>query len=442
MTLSMVLAVLMFVLLITALVLGSPLAFTLGGIAVIFGYFGWGPECYGMFINRIYMSVMNNYVLVAVPLFVLMANILDKSGIMAGLFNSMRQLFGSVRGGMAIAVVIVATIFAACTGVVGASVVTIGLLATPHLLRYGYKKELIAGTICAGGTLGILIPPSIMLVLMGSYAGISVGQLFMAGIIPGLILSGLYILYIVLVCLLKPDWGPAMSAEEMASTHFSTALIDCLKNLVPPTLLIISVLGSIFGGIATPTEAAGMGAFIALLMMIAYRRFSWKALREAVIATGTVTSMVLMIVVGATCFTGVFIGLGGDEVVSNLVLGFDNKWGAFWIMMLIVLILGMFIDWIGITMICLPLFVPIATDLGFNPLWFVMMIAINLQASFLTPPLGYSFFYFKGAGGAADQISMAEIYRGITPFIILMIIGLMVCVYFPQTALWLPSVME
>lgn len=442
MTFSMVLAVLMFVLLVTALVLGSPLAFTLGGIAVIFGYFGWGPECFGMFINRIYMTVMNSYVLVAVPLFVLMANLLDKSGIMDGLFNSMRQLFGPVRGGMAIAVVVVATIFAACTGVVGASVVTIGLLATPHLIRYGYKKELIAGTICAGGTLGILIPPSIMLVLMGSYAGISVGQLFMAGIVPGLILSGLYILYIVVVCFMKPDWGPAMSVEERASTRFNKILIDCLKNLVPPTVLIIAVLGSIFAGIATPTEAAGMGAFVSLLMMIAYRRFSWKAIRESVIATGTVTSMVLMIVVGATCFTGVFIGLGGDEVVSKLVMGFDNKWGGFWIMMLIVLMLGMFIDWIGITMVCLPLFVPIATDLGFNPLWFVMMIAINLQASFLTPPLGYAFFYFKGAGGAADQISMAEVYRGITPFILLMITGLIICVYFPQTTLWLPSFMD
>jgi TRAP-type mannitol/chloroaromatic compound transport system permease large subunit len=185
-----------------------------------------------------------------------------------------------------------------------------------------------------------------------------------------------------------------------------------------------------------------MGAFVALLMMIAYRRFTWKALKESVIATGTVTSMVLMIVVGATCFTGVFIGLGGDEVVSGLVLGLGNKWGAFWIMMIIVLILGMFIDWIGITMICLPLFVPIARELGFNPLWFVMMIAINLQASFLTPPLGYAFFYFKGAGGAADQISMTEIYRGIIPFIILMITGLIICVYFPQTILWLPALME
>ena len=442
MTTSMILAVSMFALLIIALILGSPLAFTLGGTAVIFGYIGWGPECFGMFINRIYMTVMNSYVLVAVPLFVLMANFLDKSGIMEGLFNSMRQLFGPVRGGVAMAVVAVATVFAACTGIIGASVVTIGLLATPHLLRYGYKKELIAGTICAGGTLGILIPPSIMLVLMGSYAGISVGQLFMAGIVPGLILSGLYILYIGVVCWLKPDWGPAMSDEERASIQFKALIIDSLKHLVPPALLIISVLGSIFAGVATPTEAAGMGAFVALLMMIAYRRFTWKALKESVIATGTVTSMVLMIVVGATCFTGVFIGLGGDEVVSGLVLGLGSKWGAFWVMMIIVLILGMFIDWIGITMICLPLFVPIARDLGFNPLWFVMMIAINLQASFLTPPLGYAFFYFKGAGGASDQISMTEIYRGIIPFIILMITGLIICVYFPQTILWLPRLME
>nr|WP_319492082.1 TRAP transporter large permease subunit [uncultured Desulfobacter sp.] len=442
MTTGMILALLMFVCLLIGLGLGHPLAFTLGGLAVIFGYFGWGPECFGMFIDRIYMSTMNSYILVAVPLFVLMANFLDRSGVMEGLFVSVRYLLGPVRGGIGMTVILVATIFAACTGIVGASVVTIALLATPPLLEYGYKKELIAGSICAGGTLGILIPPSIMLVLMGSYAGVPVGQLFMGALIPGAILSGLYIIYIGVVCFIKPEWGPALTPEERVSVSTKKVLIDCLKNLFPPALLIASVLGAIFAGVATPTEAAGMGAFVALLMMIAYGRFSLKIIKDSVIATSTVTSMVLFIVVGATCFTGVFIGLGGDELVEVAILGVGSKWGSFALMMLIVLFLGMFIDWIGITMICLPLFVPIARDLGFNELWFVMMIAINLQMSFLTPPLGYAFFYFKGAGGATSEIEMIEIYRGMIPFILIMLSALTLCILFPQTVLYLPGMMN
>jgi tripartite ATP-independent transporter DctM subunit len=442
MTTGMILALLMFVCLLIGLGLGHPLAFTLGGLAVIFGYFGWGPECFGMFIDRIYMSTMNSYILVAVPLFVLMANFLDRSGVMEGLFVSVRYLLGPVRGGIGMTVILVATIFAACTGIVGASVVTIALLATPPLLEYGYKKELIAGSICAGGTLGILIPPSIMLVLMGSYAGVPVGQLFMGALIPGALLSGLYIIYIAVVCFIKPEWGPALTTEERAGVSTKKVIIDCLKNLFPPALLIASVLGAIFAGVATPTEAAGMGAFVALLMMIAYGRFSFKIIKDSVIATSTVTSMVLFIVVGATCFTGVFIGLGGDELVEVAILGVGSKWGSFALMMLIVLFLGMFIDWIGITMICLPLFVPIARDLGFNELWFVMMIAMNLQMSFLTPPLGYAFFYFKGAGGATSQIEMIEIYRGMIPFILIMLSALALCILFPQTVLYLPEMMN
>ncbi len=442
MTTGMLLALLMFIFLLIGLALGHPLAFTLGGLAVIFGYFGWGPECFGMFIDRIYMSVMNSYILVAVPLFVLMANFLDRSGVMEGLFVSARYLLGPVRGGIGMAVIVVATIFAACTGVVGASVVTIALLATPPLLQYGYKKELIAGSICAGGTLGILIPPSIMLVLMGSYAGVPVGQLFMGALIPGGILSLLYILYIAVVCYIKPSWGPALSLAERQAVSTRQIIAGCLKNLVPPAVLILSVLGMIFAGVATPTEAAGVGAFVSLLMMIAYRKFSFKIVKDSVVATSTVTAMVLFIVVGATCFTGVFIGLGGDELVSSAILGAGGKWGSFALMMLIVLLLGMFIDWIAITMICLPLFVPIARDLGFNELWFVMMIAINLQMSFLTPPLGYAFFYFKGAGGAAADFDLMEIYRGMVPFIILMLAGLLVCTIFPQTILYLPSLMD
>ena len=429
--------VLMFLGLIVGLFLGHPLAFVLGGLAVIFGLIGWGPSVFYMFMNRIY-GIMDNYVLIAVPLFIFMAQLLDRSGVAEELFDSLRYLLGSIRGGIALTVVIVSTIFAACTGIIGASVVAMGLLALPIMLKYGYNKQLATGCIAAGGTLGILIPPSIMLVVMGSEATLSVGKLFAAAVIPGLILSTLYMLYVGIVCWLRPDWGPALSREELARYTTREILLRCLKSLVPPMLLILGVLGSIFSGIATPTEASGVGAFLAFLMVLAYRRFTWRGLYEAVLATAKITSMVIILLCGATCFTGVFLGIGGGDVVTSFLLGMGlGKWGTYAVMMLIVLILGMFIDWIGIVLICFPLFLPIAKEFGFNKLWFVMMIAVNLQASFLTPPFGYALFYLKGV--APPEVTIEDIYKGIIPFVVLMIIGLVICTLFPQTVLWLPS---
>ena len=429
--------ILMFLGLIVGLFLGHPLAFVLGGLAVIFGLIGWGPSVFYMFMNRIY-GIMDNYVLIAVPLFIFMAQLLDRSGVAEELFDSLRYLLGSVRGGIALTVVIVSTIFAACTGIIGASVVAMGLLALPIMLKYGYNKQLATGCIAAGGTLGILIPPSIMLVVMGSEATLSVGKLFAAAVIPGLILSTLYMLYVGIVCWLRPDWGPALSREELARYTTREILLRCLKSLVPPMLLILGVLGSIFTGIATPTEASGVGAFLAFLMVLAYRRFTWRGLYEAVLATAKITSMVIILLCGATCFTGVFLGIGGGDVVTSFLLGMGlGKWGTYAVMMLIVLILGMFIDWIGIVLICFPLFLPIAKEFGFNKLWFVMMIAVNLQASFLTPPFGYALFYLKGV--APPEVTIEDIYKGIIPFVVLMIIGLVICTLFPQTVLWLPS---
>ena len=429
--------VLMFLGLIVGLFLGHPLAFVLGGLAVIFGLIGWGPSVFYMFMNRIY-GIMDNYVLIAVPLFIFMAQLLDRSGVAEELFDSLRYLLGSIRGGIALTVVIVSTIFAACTGIIGASVVAMGLLALPIMLKYGYNKQLATGCIAAGGTLGILIPPSIMLVVMGSEATLSVGKLFAAAVIPGLILSTLYMLYVGIVCWFRPDWGPALSREELARYTTREILLRCLKSLVPPMLLILGVLGSIFTGIATPTEASGVGAFLAFLMVLAYRRFTWRGLYEAVLATAKITSMVIILLCGATCFTGVFLGIGGGDVVTSFLLGMGlGKWGTYAVMMLIVLILGMFIDWIGIVLICFPLFLPIAKEFGFNKLWFVMMIAVNLQASFLTPPFGYALFYLKGV--APPEVTIEDIYKGIIPFVVLMIIGLVICTLFPQTVLWLPS---
>jgi len=433
------LTILMFAGLFVGLFLGHPLAFVLGGLAVIFGLIGWGPACYGMFMNRIY-ALMDNYVLIAVPLFIFMAQILDQSGVAANLFDSMRYLFGPIKGGIAIAVVVVSTLFGACTGIIGASVVTMGVLGLPIMLKYGYDKRLSSGCICAGGALGILIPPSIMLIVMGNQASLSVGKLFAGAIVPGLILSSLYISYILLKCYINPQAGPPLTPEERAAVSSKDVALMVLKSLVPPMILILGVLGSIFTGIATPTEASGVGAFLAFVLTLAYGRFTWKGLYLAVMQASRTTSMVLVIVVGATCFTGVFLGFGGGDVVENFILGIGfGKWGTFVIMMAICFILGMFLDWLGIIMITFPLFLPIAAQLGFDKLWFVVTIAVMLQDSFLTPPFGYALFYLKGV--APKEVSTTDIYWGAFPFWRLMEVGLLIVVIFPETITWLPSIL-
>ncbi len=433
------LSILMFVGLIIGLFMGHPLAFVLGGLAVIFGYIGWGPGAFGMFMNRIY-GLMDNYILISIPLFIFMAQILDQSGVADKLFDAMRFLFGRVKGGIAIAVVVVSTLFGACTGIIGASVVTMGLLGMPVMLRYGYDKRMASGAVCAGGTLGILIPPSIMLIVMGNQSKVSVGKLFAGAIVPGLILAGLYIAYILIKCYRNPKAGPPISEEERATVSTKDILLMVMKSLVPPMVLIIGVLGSIFTGIATPSEASGVGAFLSLLLTAAYGRFTLDGLYRAVIQTAKTTSMVIVILLGATCFTGVFLGLGGGDVVKDFILGIGyGKWGTFVVMMVICFFLGMFIDWIGIVMITFPIFLPIAAELGFDKTWFVVIIAVMLQDSFLTPPFGYALFYLKGV--APPEVETKDIYWGAFPFWRLMELGLLICVIFPQTITWLPSIL-
>ncbi len=429
----------MFVGLLIGLFMGHPLAFVLGGLAVIFGFFGWGPSSFYMFLGQTW-GIMDNYILVCIPLFIFMAQLLDQSGVAEDLFDTMRYVFGPIRGGIAVAVVIVSTLFGACTGIIGASVVTMGLLGMPVMLKYKYNKRLASGAICAGGTLGILIPPSIMLVVMADQAAVSVGKLFAGAVIPGIILSTLYISYILIHCWFKPSDGPALSAEERQAVSNKQLAKMVLKSMIPPMILIIGVLGSIFAGIATPTEAAGVGAMLAFGMTVAYGKFTFSGFKAAVVNTAKTTSMVILILVGAACFSSIFMGSGGGEVVKDFIVGIGfGKWGTFIVMMIILFFFGMFIDWIGIIMITFPIFLPIAQELGFDKIWFIVTMAVMLQDSFLTPPFGYALFYLKGV--APPEVKTSDIYWGAFPFWRLMEVGLLIVVIWPSTITWLANVL-
>ena len=433
------LTALIFVFILAGIMLGYPIVFVIGGVAGIFGLIVYGSATPTVFATTIY-STITNYVLIAVPLFVLMGNLLERSGIAESLFGALRYLLGPVRGGIALAVVSVCIVFAACTGIVGASVVTMGVLAIPPMLKYGYDKSLTTGTVAAGGSLGILIPPSIMLVIMGSQARVNVGQLFAGAFVPGVMLGILYMIYIFITCNIKPHLGPPLSLEERKAVPVVRRLKLSVINLIPPLLLILGVLGSILAGIATPTEAAGVGAFLVLLMMVGYRRFSLLAVKEAVFECAKTSGMVLLIAAAATCFSSVFVAGGCGEVIKNAVLGLEiGKWGVLVIIMLVYFLLGMLMDWVAIVFITFPIFMPIASELGFDTIWFMMLIAINLQSSFLTPPFGYALFYLKSI--VPPEVKMIDIYRGIVPFVLIIGVVLILCVFFPEIILWLPSIM-
>ena len=414
-TLGVALILGLFGLMVVGLVLGQELAFVLGGAGVIVGWLAWGTPGVTIAMTKIY-DQMQSYSMVAIPMFVLMANFLTHSKVADGLFESIRYLLGPLKGGLGLAVILVSTVFAATTGIVGASVVTMGMLSLPVLLRSGYKPSLACGMVCAGGSLGILIPPSIMLVSMGSYAEVSVGKIFFAAIVPGLSLSLGYIIYLMVVCHIHPDWGPAMSPEELAEMPPKKRITGSLINLIPPLILIFGVLGSIFGGIATPTEAAGIGALFSLILAIFYKQFSWKMLYESLIDTAKTTAMVFIILFGAAAFTGVFMSLDGDQIIADWVLSMGiGKWGAFAIMMVIMFLLGMFIDWLGIVMIVFPIFLPIMDTFGF------------------------ALFYVKGI--LPPSIKIQEVYRGVIPFIIIICIVTALCAVFPPLVTWLPSML-
>jgi len=435
--LAIILILALFGLMVVGLVLGQELAFVLGGAGVIIGWIAWGGPGVTIAMTKVY-DQMQSYSMVAIPMFVLMANFLTHSKVADGLFESVRYLFGPVKGGLGLAVILVSTVFAATTGIVGASVVTMGMLSLPVLLRSGYKPSLACGMVCAGGSLGILIPPSIMLVSMGSYAQVSVGQIFFAAIVPGLTLSLGYIIYIMVITRIHPDWGPAMSAQELAEMPLKKRITGSLINLLPPLALIFAVLGSIFTGVATPTEAAGVGAFFALILAIAYKQFSLKMLYDSLIDTAKTTAMVFIILFGAAAFTGVFMSLDGDQIISSWVMSMGiGKWGAFAIMCVIVFILGMFIDWLGIVMIVFPIFLPIMDQFGFDRLWLVAVMATLLQTCFMTPPFGFALFYVKGI--LPGDVKIQEVYKGVIPFIVIIVIVTVLCAVFPPLVTWLPS---
>lgn len=427
----------MFVALILAIATNHPLGFALGGVGVAAGLIGWGPGSLNLVINQTY-AVMDNYLLIAIPMFVLMANFLMYSGVADGLFESARLIMGGLRGGLAVAVIAVSTVFAATTGVVGASVLTMGLLAIPILDRYKYDRGLTAGVVCAGGSLGILIPPSIMLVTMASLAQISVGKLLLAAIVPGLFLSLCYIVYVITACAVKKDMGPAMSREELAAYPVAGRIKGCLVNLVPPMILILGVLGTIFTGTATPTEASACGAFLSLIMTVFYRKFSLKMIYDSLIDTAKTSCMVFVIMIGANCFCAIFMGLNGAQAVADLVAALGlSGWAVFMFMLLLIFILGCFIDWIGIVPICLPIFLPILDGYGFDRLYVCAVAAVVMQTCFMTPPFGYALFYIKGI--MPPDWSMLDIYRGVIPFLLVVIFVTVITIVFPQLVLWLPS---
>ncbi|MGM0394224.1 MAG: TRAP transporter large permease [Thermodesulfobacteriota bacterium] len=434
----------MFVTLIFAIMLGHPLAYTLAAVATLFGLIDNGfniPMLFEMFINNTW-GLMENYTLVAIPLFILMAQLLDRSKVSEALFESMYVVLGSIKGGLGLAVVLVCTVFAATTGIIGASVVAMGLLATPALMGKGYQKEMTAGIICASGTLGILIPPSIMMVVYGGLTGMketSVGNLFAGAIFPGLLLAGLYFSYIFIRCNINPTLGPPISKDEASGYTAGQKWAMTLKSLVPPLALILAVMGTILGGVATPTEAAGLGAFGAVLLALFNRKLNWTVLKESAYATLKTTSMVMMLFIGGKFFSAVFLSMGGGDVVADLLIGSGmNEWIILFIMMFIVFIMGMFIDWAAILLVTVPIFLPIAIELGFDPLWFSLLLCVNLQTSFLTPPFGYALFYFKGV--APSQFTMMHIYRGIMPFVVLQLISIGLLCLFPSLVTWLPGV--
>ena len=425
---------------VVGVMIGYPLAIPVGALGLIFGFLLFGTPVFDLLYARLF-KLINNYALLAIPLFVFMGVMLERSGIAEKMYNALYLWLSGLRGGLAIITVLIGTILAACVGIIGASVSMLALLALPAMLRRGYDKSLASGAVCAGGCLGILIPPSIMLVIYGPMANISVGKLFMGAFIPGFILSGLYMTYIAIRCFLQPQIAPAVPiAERQVPFLKKTAMLA--TSLVPPGLLVLAVLGSIFFGIAPPTEAAAVGAFAATLLTIAYRRFNFGVLKETATQTLMVTSMILLIGGLSFVFVGVFIPAGGNKVVKELILAAPGgRWGAFVMVMFIIFLLGFFIDWIGIVFIMVPILAPIAPELGFDPLWFALMICVNLQMSFMTPPFAPAIFYLRGSAPPDLGITMGDIIRGVFPFVGLIIVGLGLCVTFPQIILWLPGQM-
>ena len=423
-------ALLLFFCIFLFILMGYPVAFTLGGLSAIAGYLFLPPSFFNFLPSRI-MGVMSNYVLLAVPLFVYMGIMLEKSGLAQSLLETMAMLFGRLKGGLAITVVIVGALLAASTGIVGATVITMGLISLPTMLKRNYRPELATGTIASAGTLGQIIPPSVVLVLLGSVLNVSVGDLFKAALLPGMLLVLCYVGYIVIIARLRPDYAPAMPEEEIRSFRSADFAKKVVLAFLMPLLLIIAVLGSIFAGIASPTEAAAVGALGATLLTIAQGKFSLKILKEVMQGTTHLTCMVFLILLGATTFALVFRGLGGDRFLIEMIQESQLAPMTFLLLvMIVVFIAGFFIDFIEIIFIIVPVVAPIFLAYDMDLIWIGILLALNLQTSFLSPPFGFSLFYLKGVAPAG--VSTGQIYRGIVPFLIIQFLFLMLVVFVPD----------
>ncbi|MDA3901922.1 MAG: TRAP transporter large permease subunit [Desulfuromusa sp.] len=419
----------MFAVCLGLLLLGFPVAFTFGGAAVVFGLIAEGQGMFAMMPHRIW-SVMNNTILMAIPLFIFMGIILQKSKLAERLLESMGFLFGEMRGGVAISTVLVGALLAASTGVVGASVVAMGVISLPVMLKYNYDKKLATGAICAAGTLGQIIPPSIILIILGDVFQVPVGDLFMAAFWPGLSLVLFYVIYIAILTYFKKDLAPPIHLEGEEYGTKKQQVGRALKAIVPPLTLIILVLGSILFGIATPTESSAVGGVGAVILAGLYRQLSVKMVWDSALETVKITSMVFAILVGATAFSMVFTYTGGDYLVEDFMMGLPaGKWGFLILSMLVIMVLGFFIDFVEISYIIVPILAPIAANLGINPIWYAILVAMNLQTSFLTPPFGFSLFYLKGV--SPPEIKTTDIYSGVLPFIAIQVFVLAILVIFP-----------
>ncbi|GAA6735504.1 TRAP transporter large permease [Thermus oshimai] len=424
---------LMFGSLFLLLLTGYPLAFLTGGLAVLFIAGLWSPEALSLLPQRVWNN-MTQYLLAAIPLFIFMASMLEKSGLIEEIFDVAYKWMGRVPGGLAVATVAASTLLAAMVGVIGAAVVTMALVALPSMLRRGYSPILATGTVMAGGTLGILIPPSVLAIIYGLVANQSVGELYLGSVLPGLLLSALYMGFSVVYALLYPQAAPRIPKEEAPTWGERWR---ALGKIWAPLLLIFLVLGTIFLGLAAPTEAAAVGAFGSLLVAALHRRLTLANLRLALEQTAKATAMVLWIIFGANAFVAFYVAQGGDRYIADLLLGTGlSPWGILLLMQLILIVLGMFLDWVGILLLAVPVFVPIIRQLGFDPLWFGVLYLVNMQMSFLSPPFGYALFYVRGV---APQIPMGVIYRAAIPFLLLQLTGLVLVMLFPGLATWLPS---
>ncbi len=428
--------VVLFGLMLVGLALGLPLAFVLGGIGAIATFFFWGPQALFAIIARTF-GQMQSFMLVAIPLFIFMGIVLEGSGLGDRLYTAMKRWMGPLRGGLAMGTVLICALIAAMTGISGAATVMMGVIALPAMLKRGYDSKLAVGCISAGGALGILIPPSVIMIIYGMMCEVSVGGLYAGGILPGLLLAFLFVVYIGIRAAIQPKLAPALPAEERATWKEKLA---SLRGVILPILLVIAVLGAIFGGFASPTEAAAVGAAGSLACAAIYRTLTWQLIKKACIETMKLNCMVLWIIIGASAFTGVYTAIGAPALAQKIITGMEiNRWLVLIVIQITYFILGCFLDPTGILMITVPLYVPVIKALGFDPLWFGILFVMNMEMGFLTPPFGFNLFYMKAV--APKSISMADIYRSIVPFVALQGLGLGLVMIFPQIAMWLPSLL-